>query len=171
MTCYCTSGPRSPHSHLCVCTCVSVVVCSRYNPGDQVFLCYGRHTNLDLLELYGFMLDDNPHDQALLPLDTIQHNMQQLLKQRQRQQQGEGRQWKRQQQQPVMCRVDVGAADSWVSVRGYPSWELLRALRWESQRSWVALYAIASDACVPCDDQSALAAINSMCCRSKQLQA
>ena len=32
-----------------------------YKPGDQVFLCYGRHTNLELLEHYGFMLDNNPH--------------------------------------------------------------------------------------------------------------
>ena len=33
----------------------------RYRPGEQVFLCYGRHSNLELLELYGFVLDDNPH--------------------------------------------------------------------------------------------------------------
>ncbi len=36
----------------------------RYDVGDQVFLCYGRHTNLELLEHYGFMLDDNPHGGA-----------------------------------------------------------------------------------------------------------
>lgn len=33
----------------------------QYKKGQEVFLCYGRHTNLELLEHYGFMLDDNPH--------------------------------------------------------------------------------------------------------------
>ncbi|KAG2448798.1 hypothetical protein HYH02_006149 [Chlamydomonas schloesseri] len=35
--------------------------------GQQVLLCYGRHTNLELLEHYGFVMQDNPHDTA--PLD------------------------------------------------------------------------------------------------------
>ena len=41
--------------------------------GDEVLLCYGRHTSLGLLDLYGFTLPpgagpyDNPHDAA--PLD------------------------------------------------------------------------------------------------------
>ena len=40
----------------------------RYNPGDEVFLCYGRHTNLELLEHYGFSMQygRNPHDTAAL---------------------------------------------------------------------------------------------------------
>ena len=32
--------------------------------GEQVYLCYGRHSNLELLELYGFVLEDNPHDEV-----------------------------------------------------------------------------------------------------------
>ncbi|GMH35914.1 hypothetical protein BSKO_03782 [Bryopsis sp. KO-2023] len=33
-----------------------------YNAGDQVFMCYGCYTNLQLLEHYGFLLEENPHD-------------------------------------------------------------------------------------------------------------
>lgn len=40
----------------------------RYSAGEQVYLCYGRHDNLTLLDLYGFSLPDNPHDIAVLPL-------------------------------------------------------------------------------------------------------
>ena len=43
----------------------------RYEAGDQVFLCYGRHTNLELLEHYGFMLDDNPHGAFCLYLPSF----------------------------------------------------------------------------------------------------
>ncbi|GAX85075.1 hypothetical protein CEUSTIGMA_g12495.t1 [Chlamydomonas eustigma] len=43
----------------------------QYRPGDQVFLCYGRHSNLELLEHYGFMLDENPHDVVLLPTHLV----------------------------------------------------------------------------------------------------
>lgn len=41
-------------------------------PGDQVFLCYGVYTNLELLEHYGFQLEDNPHDTAILPRAIVQ---------------------------------------------------------------------------------------------------
>lgn len=103
----------------------------RCNPGDQVYLCYGRHTNLDLLELYGFLLDSNPHDTALLPVDTIQHNMRVLMQQQKQQEEGASRQWKRQLRQPQRSEreVDVCAADCWVSATGTPSWQLTRALR------------------------------------------
>ena len=33
------------------------LLCCRYEPGDQVFLCYGAHSNLDLL---GERLDSQP---------------------------------------------------------------------------------------------------------------
>ena len=29
-----------------------------------MFLCYGSYANLELLELYGFLLDHNPHDKV-----------------------------------------------------------------------------------------------------------
>jgi hypothetical protein len=51
-----TSNPLLPH---------------RLLPGDEVCLTYGRHTNLELLELYGFVCDDNPHDKIPLPLDHL----------------------------------------------------------------------------------------------------
>jgi hypothetical protein len=43
-------GIRTAISHLCA--------------GDQVYLCYGHYNNLQLLELYGFMLEHNPHDEV-----------------------------------------------------------------------------------------------------------
>ncbi|GFR42520.1 hypothetical protein Agub_g3414, partial [Astrephomene gubernaculifera] len=43
-----------------------ILVRRPYRRGEQVMLCYGRHTNLELLEHYGFVLQDNPHDTALL---------------------------------------------------------------------------------------------------------
>lgn len=33
-----------------------------YTDGQQVLLCYGQYTNLELLEHYGFLLPDNPND-------------------------------------------------------------------------------------------------------------
>lgn len=35
----------------------------------QVLLSYGMYTNLELLEHYGFLLDDNPNDKAFIPLE------------------------------------------------------------------------------------------------------
>lgn len=43
-----------------------------YSPGDQVFLCYGRYTDLDLLAHYGFLLPVNAHDEVLLPGEVWQ---------------------------------------------------------------------------------------------------
>ena len=42
-----------------------------YRAGDQIMLCYGRYTNLELLEHYGFLLPPvpgNPNDVAEFPL-------------------------------------------------------------------------------------------------------
>ncbi|XP_057851489.2 protein SET DOMAIN GROUP 40 isoform X2 [Cryptomeria japonica] len=41
----------------------------RYLQGEQVFLCYGVYTNLELLEHYGFVLKDNPNDKIYIDLD------------------------------------------------------------------------------------------------------
>lgn len=38
-----------------------------YSPGEQVLLCYGRYSNLELLEHYGFLLPENGHDEAVVP--------------------------------------------------------------------------------------------------------
>lgn len=37
--------------------------------GEQVLLCYGQYTNLELLEHYGFILSDNPNDKIYIDLD------------------------------------------------------------------------------------------------------
>lgn len=40
----------------------------RYKTGEQVFLCYGKYTNLELLRTYGFLLDGgNAHDHVPVP--------------------------------------------------------------------------------------------------------
>lgn len=36
----------------------------------QVLLSYGTYTNLELLEHYGFLLNENPNDKVFIPLDT-----------------------------------------------------------------------------------------------------
>lgn len=41
-----------------------------YRQGDQVYLCYGSYTSLELLEHYGFLLPSNPHDEVLVPPET-----------------------------------------------------------------------------------------------------
>lgn len=84
-----------------------------YAAGEQVFLCYGRHTNLELLCHYGFVLPSgaNPHDTALLPPRVLPGAVQQQLGL-----DGD--------------RCDGGAAPrAYLHASGAPSWELLRALR------------------------------------------
>jgi hypothetical protein len=44
-----------------------IVALRDYNPGEQVYLCYGRYTSLELLQLYGFLLPKNAHDEITLP--------------------------------------------------------------------------------------------------------
>ncbi|XP_068640278.1 protein SET DOMAIN GROUP 40 [Aristolochia californica] len=41
-----------------------------YRKGEQVLLCYGTYTNLELLEHYGFVLNSNPSDKAFIPLEA-----------------------------------------------------------------------------------------------------
>ncbi|KAG7550951.1 SET domain [Arabidopsis thaliana x Arabidopsis arenosa] len=41
-----------------------------YQLGEQVLLCYGTYTNLELLEHYGFMLEENSNDKVFIPLET-----------------------------------------------------------------------------------------------------
>ena len=39
---------------------------SAYASGDQVFISYGEKTNEQLVQYYGFLLEDNPHDTCIL---------------------------------------------------------------------------------------------------------
>ncbi|KAL2942847.1 Protein SET DOMAIN GROUP 40 [Bienertia sinuspersici] len=40
-----------------------------YQSGEQVLLSYGTYSNLELLEHYGFLLDENPNDKVYIPLE------------------------------------------------------------------------------------------------------
>jgi hypothetical protein len=77
----------------------------QYSKGEEVHLCYGRHTNLHLLRYYGFCLEDNPHNTAMIP---IVHFPQKV-------------------QQHIMSEDDV-----YVHTNGYPSFQLMRSLRMSS---------------------------------------
>ncbi|XP_051146391.1 protein SET DOMAIN GROUP 40 [Andrographis paniculata] len=46
-----------------------------YEKGDQVLLSYGMYTNLELLEHYGFLLQDNPNDQAFISLEPEMYSL------------------------------------------------------------------------------------------------
>ncbi|XP_004145844.1 protein SET DOMAIN GROUP 40 isoform X4 [Cucumis sativus] len=40
-----------------------------YRKGEQVLLSYGTYTNLELLEYYGFLLQENPNDKVFIPIE------------------------------------------------------------------------------------------------------
>ncbi|KAK9835753.1 hypothetical protein WJX74_007290 [Apatococcus lobatus] len=71
-----------------------------YAAGEEVYLTYGALCNLDLLEHYGFVLDDNPHDKAHLDPTWL-----------------EG------------CHPMPSQTACWLHPSGRPSWDLLSHLR------------------------------------------
>jgi hypothetical protein len=78
-----------------------------YKKNEEIFLCYGRYTNLQLLEHYGFVLiesNQNPHDMAVLPRDVLPEAV-------------------------VVQLQSMDEAESSIHANGNPSWEFLRALR------------------------------------------
>eukprot|EP00890_Picochlorum_soloecismus_P001074 jgi/Picsp_1/1968/NSC_05434-R1_set domain protein len=79
--------------------CYDLVAKQHYVSKEQVFLCYGRYNNLDLLKLYGFILDNNPHDVAFIPLENF----------------------------PAVLQLEHN--DACIMHDGNPSFELMRALR------------------------------------------
>lgn len=46
---------------------------TNYKKGDQVLLCYGTYTNFELLEHYGFLLQENPNDKIFIPLEPAMY--------------------------------------------------------------------------------------------------
>ncbi|XP_073044699.1 protein SET DOMAIN GROUP 40 [Primulina eburnea] len=46
-----------------------------YARGDQILLSYGTYTNLELLEHYGFLLNENPNDKAFIPLEPEMYSL------------------------------------------------------------------------------------------------
>ncbi|XP_050226378.1 protein SET DOMAIN GROUP 40 isoform X2 [Mercurialis annua] len=45
-----------------------------YKRGEQVLLSYGTYTNLELLEHYGFVLNENPNDKVFIPLELTMYS-------------------------------------------------------------------------------------------------
>ncbi|KAJ6368042.1 hypothetical protein OIU78_000589 [Salix suchowensis] len=45
-----------------------------YKKGNQVLLGYGTYTNLELLEHYGFLLNENPNDKVFIPLEPSMYS-------------------------------------------------------------------------------------------------
>ena len=88
--------------------CYCIYARREYSPGDEIFLCYGRHPNLQLLEHYGFVLDENAHDVAVLPWAVLPDEVVKQLK-------GAG--------------GGGGGALPLIHADGNPSFELLRVLR------------------------------------------
>ncbi|XP_062188109.1 protein SET DOMAIN GROUP 40-like [Phragmites australis] len=72
----------------------------KYRKGEQVLLGYGTYTNLELLEHYGFILDENPNEKTFIQLDLD------------------------------ICSVGTWPKDSmYIQPNGHPSFALLCALR------------------------------------------
>ncbi|CAK9169805.1 unnamed protein product [Ilex paraguariensis] len=46
-----------------------------YRKGEQVLLSYGTYTNLELLEHYGFLLNENPNDKAFVALEPGMYSL------------------------------------------------------------------------------------------------
>ena len=84
--------------------CYHILARQSYKIGDEVLLCYGAHTNLELLLYYGFLMEDNSHDKVPIPLEHLTS-----LK----------------PQENILIKT----ADSFLHQNGCPSWSLLKALR------------------------------------------
>ncbi|KAL4458878.1 hypothetical protein ABPG75_013743 [Micractinium tetrahymenae] len=100
---------------------------TRYAPGDQVFLCYGRNTNLELLQHYGFVLAGNPHDTAPLPAHLLPPAVRQQLA-------GEGGgggsgSWGDLGSEAGEGEEHALLPEAYLHAHGAPSWGLLCALR------------------------------------------
>jgi hypothetical protein len=79
-----------------------IIARQNYETGQQVLLCYGAHTNLELLTYYGFLLDSNPHDKVQIPLDQLRFQKD---------------------------KTRIKQSESFIHADGCPSWQLLNVLR------------------------------------------
>ncbi|PPS12494.1 hypothetical protein GOBAR_AA08161 [Gossypium barbadense] len=52
-----------------------VVTCAYGTCNSAVLLSYGTYTNLELLEYYGFLLEDNPNEKVFIPLDLDMYSL------------------------------------------------------------------------------------------------
>lgn len=113
-----------------------------YSQGEEIYLNYGRHTNLELLEHYGFVLQDNPHDVAVLPVELFS--------------------------EAVQRQLDEWGALPLVHNNGNPSWELLRALRLtslskEERKSKASAMALSDKKVNEKNEKVALRALEQVC--------
>lgn len=119
----------------------------RYSAGDQVFLCYGTHTNLELLEHYGFVLPAtlNPHDLAVLPSSCL----------------------------PAAVVSALAADKRAVHPNGMPTWDLLRELRLaamsQAERRASGYLAACGERVSAANDAGALALLQDACRAAAQL--
>ncbi|GAB4821693.1 hypothetical protein N2152v2_008739 [Parachlorella kessleri] len=117
----------------------------RYEAGEQVFLCYGRHTNLELLEHYGFILPTNPHDTAALQITALPPEVAAKL-----------------------ASAGLEGPGCYIHHNGSPSWDLLRALRLAAatpdERRSSAYLALDGRPISRAGEGRALAMLRSACC-------
>lgn len=87
--------------HLHTSTCTRKRTCIKMFIFVKVFMCYGLYTNLELLEHYGFLLEDNPHETVIISLKHL----------------------------GLKTTGDLGQKDVYALSDGSPSWEALKQLR------------------------------------------
>jgi hypothetical protein len=85
----------------------------KYQRGEQIYLCYGQYSNRSLIEIYGFLLEDNPQESVCLSLsEEVESN---------------------QIPDELKMIMSGGAGGSYeVYQNGYPSWDLLCLIRWKA---------------------------------------
>ncbi|MBA0863150.1 hypothetical protein Goshw_017345 [Gossypium schwendimanii] len=65
----------NPIEALSLLSSLVVVTCAYGACNSAVLLSYGTYTNLELLEYYGFLLEDNPNEKVFIPLDLDMHSL------------------------------------------------------------------------------------------------
>ena len=81
----------------------------QYAPGEQIYLCYGQYSNRMLLEIYGFLLMNNPQESVSLR-DVISSPVLDMC---------------------VELGSDISSSSFEVYQSGFPDWDLLWLVRWK----------------------------------------
>lgn len=93
------SASCSAHKPSIMCAQVADV---DYEPASLALSCPTEWQDMGCTELYGFLLDHNPDDRVMLPMQCFQHND---------------------------LKSFAASEDAWLHSSGKPCWNLLRALR------------------------------------------
>lgn len=91
----------------------SCCTCRTYHKGEQIHLCYGQYSNRSLIEIYGFLLWDNPQESVCLSISD------------------DGQRIPGELRPMASGRGGSGSAYE-VYQNGYPSWDLLCFIRWKA---------------------------------------